>query len=133
LIPEKRFPHRPEPAESEEQRDAETHLGNAAVAVMKSDRDFEDPQIPSTVDERFERDLETGRGRGEFQEQFARDGEKAAHGIVHTRERIGEGGGVALPHRFAMAATLAASAAPPPIEPGESQVAVTVTTVWALG
>ena len=45
---------------------------------------------------------------------------------------LSEGGGAGQPQRFEMVATLAASAAPPPIEPGQSQLAVTVTAVWAL-
>jgi len=45
------------------------------------------------VNQRLERDLETSRSRGEFQKQFARHGKKAAHGIVHPGERIGERGG----------------------------------------
>jgi len=49
--------------------------------------------------------------------------------LLHVSEG-GEGG--RHPHRFEMAVGLAASAASPPIEPGESQVAVTVATVWAL-
>jgi len=46
---------------------------------------------------------------------------------------VSEAGGGVHPHRFEMVAAMAASAAPPPIEPGQSQIAVTVTAVWALG
>jgi len=45
------------------------------------------------VNQRLERDLETSRSRCEFQKQFARQGKKAAHGIVHAGERIGGRGG----------------------------------------
>ena len=45
---------------------------------------------------------------------------------------LSEAGAPGQPHRYEMFAAVASSAAPPPIEPGQSQVAVMVTAVWAL-
>jgi uncharacterized protein YggE len=69
---------------------------------------------------------------------FAEARRKAEHYAVLAGASLGdvlhinEGGNAELPHRFGAAAMLASAAAPPPIEPGESQITVVVSAVWAL-
>ena len=68
--------------------------------IAKCDRDFLDPQTSPAVDNDFESNLETSRGRRQLEQERARDGKETAHGIVRAGQRIGQGRGGA-GHHFA--------------------------------
>jgi hypothetical protein len=60
LIAKKLRRRRGQPANGEDGRDTESHLGDAAGAIAKDDGNLDDPQIPAALDESFKGDLKTG-------------------------------------------------------------------------
>jgi len=60
LIAKKLPGHRGQPADREDGRNAESHLGNTAGAIPEDDGDLDHSQVPASLDEDFEGDLKTG-------------------------------------------------------------------------
>jgi hypothetical protein len=56
------------PAAGVKQSNAEAHLGNTMRSIAKYDRNFHDAQIPSSMHDRLEGNLEAGRRRRQLQE-----------------------------------------------------------------